>query len=75
MNNTAQIIVSAATAFTISAGGAIVAVVGSGNNLNATAWAIALTFGAMSAAKDVRSLLKLPPVNGNGSDTATIKKP
>lgn len=65
--NKVAVIISAVTAFVISAGGAVLTVTGSGNELNATAIIIAVVFGLMSAAKDLRSLFKLPPV----SDTET----
>lgn len=57
-----QIILSAITAFVIGAGGAIVVVAGSGNDLNKTAWILSCVLGGITAAKDVRSLLKMPPV-------------
>jgi hypothetical protein len=58
---------SALTAFCIVAGGSIVVVVGSQAGgttaLNKTAWILAIATGLVAAAKDVRSLLKLPPVS------------
>jgi hypothetical protein len=63
MNNLA-IIISAVTAFIISAGGSLgVALVATkGVALDSTVWILAGVVGLVSAAKDVRSLLKLPPV-------------
>lgn len=68
MNSTKlDVFLSALTAFCIAAGGAIVTVVGSQSGgttaLNKTAWILAGALGLVAAAKDVRSLLKLPPVS------------
>ena len=59
---TTTIIVSAVTAFTISAGGALGVVLVGGQP---TRWQIvaAIILGLVVAAKDTRSLLQLPPVN------------
>ena len=74
MNKTA-IIISAVTAFIITGGGVIVGVTGSGYTLNTTSWIVAGIFGLMAAAKDVRSLLKLPPVdNGTPPSSPTGNK-
>jgi hypothetical protein len=58
---------SAITAFAIVAGGSIVTVVASQPGgtaaLNSTVWIVAGVVGLVAAAKDVRSLLKLPPVS------------
>lgn len=59
MNTT--IIVSAVTAFIISGGGAIGVVAASGNVINKTVWTLAVIVGLISAAKDVRSQMSLPP--------------
>lgn len=58
----AVIIISAFTAFTIAAGGALGVVLVGGQP---TKWQIvaAAVLGLVVAAKDTRSLLKLPPVN------------
>lgn len=61
-----EILLSAFTAFCITGGGAVgVALVASGNKMNREAWILAAAAGLVSAAKDIRSLLRLPPVNGN----------
>jgi hypothetical protein len=59
------ITLSALTAFIIGAGGAITVafVTSKGAAIGEAAWAISIATGLMVAAKDVRSLLKLPPVN------------
>ena len=67
MNSTQlDVALSALTAFTIVAGGAIVTVVasqpGGTASLNSTVWIVAGVVGLVAAAKDVRSLLKFPPV-------------
>ena len=58
--------VSAVTAFIITAGGTIVVVVGSqpAGSLNKTAWTLAGILGAIASAKDLRSSFRLPPVTG-----------
>lgn len=65
--NTLTVIISAATAFVISAGGAIGVVLVGGAP---TKWQIvaACVLGLVVAAKDTRSLLKLPPVNGDNKE-------
>jgi len=60
----AEIVLSALTAFIISGGGAVVVVTGSGFTMNGNSWILAAIVGAVSAAQDVRSQLKLPPVPG-----------
>lgn len=62
MNTTT--IISAATAFAICAGGALLAILISNGTaaLNTTAWIVSAVFGLISAAKDLRSSLRLPPV-------------
>jgi hypothetical protein len=66
MNTKLDVFFSALTAFAVVAGGSIVTVVGSQSGgteaLNKTAWILAIATGLVAAAKDVRSLLKLPPV-------------
>lgn len=60
-------LISAGTAFVISAGGALGVVgisAGPQIMLGKTAVITACVVGAVSAAKDLRSLYKLPPVNG-----------
>jgi len=80
MNKT-SVAISALTAFVISAGGAIGIVAASGNTLNQTVWILSAVVGAISAAKDVRSLLQLPPVDTTppvlkpASDNFDPKKP
>lgn len=64
-------IISAATAFVISAGGSItVGLVAGKGTMSKEAWALAIVMGALSAAKDLRSLFKLPPVNGQSEPKA-----
>lgn len=63
----ATIWVSAATAFIIAAGGALGVVVASGNIINWQAIVASAALGAVTAAKDIRSSLRLPPINGNGN--------
>jgi hypothetical protein len=57
-----EIILSALTAFIIGGGGAVVVVNGSGFTMTTTSWVLASIIGAVSAAQDVRSQLKLPPI-------------
>jgi hypothetical protein len=53
---------SVISAFIIGAGGAIMVGFASGNGkMNGSAWSLAVVAGALSAAKDYRSLMKLPP--------------
>lgn len=68
------IALSALTAFVIGAGGVIMGVVGSGYELNVKSWTIASVVGAMAASKDIRSLMRMPPVTP-ATDTAFISKP
>ena len=67
MNPSIDIFLSALTAFAIVAGGSIVTVVasqpGGTGALNKTAWIVSGAVGLVAAAKDVRSLMKLPPVS------------
>lgn len=68
--NALTIIISALTAFIISAGGAfgIALLALKGGMPDAVVWISCVCLGLTSAAKDTRSLLKLPPVstaNGN----------
>ncbi len=60
--NKAAIVISAITAFVISAGGALGVVFVGGEPTRYQILA-AIILGAVVAAKDTRSLLKLPPVN------------
>ncbi len=64
MNKT-EVLISAITAFTISAGGALGVVFVGGQP---TMWQVlaAVVLGLVVAAKDLRSLYKLPPVDGDG---------
>lgn len=57
------IILSGLTAFIITAGGAVGIVAASGNTLNKTVWTLSAILGVVAVAKDIRSLLKLPPVD------------
>jgi len=57
-----ELLISGLTAFIIAGGGAIVVVTGSGYQLNNSSWLLAAVVGAVSAAKDIRSQMKLPPV-------------
>ncbi|HEV2210867.1 MAG TPA: hypothetical protein VG167_19000 [Verrucomicrobiae bacterium] len=65
MNATA--IISAVTAFAIGAGGVLTGGATAGKLTGSTV-AVAVVFGLMAAAKDLRSLYKLPPVNGSGDN-------
>lgn len=58
---------SAFTAFVIFFGGSMIVVLVAGKP---TPWQIATAamLGAVGASKDMRSQLKLPPINGNGSN-------
>lgn len=60
------------TAFIIAAGGSLLAVLASGGStaLNKNSYIVAVVIGALSAAKDWRSLKKLPPVPSVGLDDA-----
>ena len=67
MNSTKlDVFFSALTAFCIVSGGALITVLGSQpagtGALNKSAWILAICSGLVAAGKDVRSLLKLPPV-------------
>ena len=66
VNSALDVLLSALTAFAIVAGGSIITVVasqpGGTGALNKTAWIVSGAVGLVAAAKDVRSLLKLPPV-------------
>ena len=66
MNKT-QIALSAFTAFAIVSGGSLVVVISSQptgtDALNKTSWILSIVLGVVAAAKDVRSLLQLPPVS------------
>ena len=68
--NTITIIISAITAFVITAGGALaiafLAVHGAMPDL--PVWISAVVLGFVAAAKDTRSLLKLPPVNNQNQN-------
>lgn len=77
MNPTVSIILSALTAFIIAAGGSLtVALVATkGAALDGNTWALAIAVGLISAAKDVRSLLKLPPVPDPGNTDRINKVP
>ena len=68
MNSTnLDVFFSALTAFSIVTGGSLITVIGSQPGgtgaLNKTAWIIAIATGIVAASKDVRSLLKFPPVS------------
>lgn len=64
MNTPIIIFISALTAFVISAGGSIgIAFVATGGVMpNKGVWILSMIVGLVSAGKDTRSLLKLPPV-------------
>lgn len=66
----AMVLISAFTAFNISFWGSIgVALIAlKGEMPHVTVWLVALAVGIVSASKDIRSLLKLPPVNGNNGN-------
>ena len=69
-------LISAGTAFIITAGGAIgIAFVATGGKTpNAGALISSLVLGLVAAAKDLRSLFKLPPVNGvNGNGGTEVQ--
>lgn len=73
MNKTVLLVLSAITAGTLGAGGVLIGVVASGYALNKTSWIVAGISFAVTASKDIRSQLSLPPVsNGN---TQFIPKP
>ena len=70
-----QILGSALSAFIIGAGGSTgVGLLAGGGVLNRGAVIGIVATGALAAAKDYRSLMKLPPVKDSG-DTASITKP
>ncbi len=69
MTPNAKLIFSATTAFVIAAGGSVVVVAGSGNALNSTVYILSAIVGAISAAKDIRSFLQIPPVETNDLNT------
>jgi len=75
--NAIQIIVSALTAFIIASGGAmfLVFIQTKGVMPDKTVWAGAIILGLITAAKDTRSLLKLPPVTPATGNTDQIIKP
>lgn len=66
---TIVIVISAFTAFCISAGGSMIValVTNKGIMPDVTIWALAIIIGLVSAAKDIRSLLQLPPVKTDNS--------
>lgn len=61
MNTALDVIISAVTAFVIAGGGSL-SVVAIAGTVNSKAIIGACVVGAISAAKDVRSFLKLPPI-------------
>ena len=65
--NKLDVILSSLTAFAIVAGGSLVTIIGSQAGgtaaLNKTAWIMSGLLGLVSAAKDARSSLKLPPMS------------
>jgi len=65
--NALTIFISALTAFIITAGCSIGLSIATlkGGMPDKIIWILACVLGLGSAAKDTRSLLKLPPVNGN----------
>ena len=76
MNYVAEI-VSAVTAFVITAGGTIVVVVGSqpAGALNRTAWTLASILGLVASAKDLRSSFRLPPIGATPGDGSAVPTP
>lgn len=62
MKTTMQYLLSALTAFVIAGGGSLLAVLGSGYKPNQESWIISIVTGAMAASKDIRSLMRSPPV-------------
>ena len=73
MNWTA--LVSISTAFVLGFGGSIgvVLVATKGSMPDAPTWIAALVLGATTAAKDLRSLFKLPPINGSSTPERPTK--
>jgi hypothetical protein len=57
-----DLVMSALTAGIISGGGALGVISASGNTINQTAIWLCIALGAVSAAQDYRSQMKLPPV-------------
>lgn len=73
--NTAKIILSAVTAGCISGFGSIVVVGVAGYTVNSTVCKAALFVGILQAAKDVRSMMHLPPVDTGGAVPLVKKQP
>lgn len=73
----AQIWISAFTALVITGGGAlgIAFTATKGAAFDKEVWILAAILGAVSAAKDIRSQLKLPPPSNGTGNTETITKP
>lgn len=69
---TIQIVLSAITAGCISGFGSIIVVAGSGYAVNATVIKLAVFIGVVQAAKDVRSMMHMPPVDVS-SGAVTMK--
>ena len=68
-----QYVLSAITAFIIAGGGSLMTVLISGYAINDKTWLAAIVLGLMAASKDIRSLMRMPPVP-NG-DTTFLNKP
>ena len=67
----AVVIGSMISAFVIGSGGGLMIGLAAGNGkLNQLAVILIIATGLTTAAKDYRSLMKLPPVKVNGGDTA-----
>lgn len=67
MTKNATLIISALTAFAIAGGGSVAIAFAATKGVmpDATVWVLAGVLGVVSAAKDVRSQLALPPVTEN----------
>jgi hypothetical protein len=68
-----QYVLSALTAFIIAGGGSLMTVLISGYNINDRTWLAAVVLGLMAASKDIRSLMRMPPVAPG--DTTDLNKP
>lgn len=77
MNPTVSIILSAFTAFVITAGGStgIAFIATSGAMPSKAVWVSTISLGLVAAAKDIRAQLKLPPLSTGTGNTDIITKP
>ena len=70
-----QYVLSAITAFIIAGGGSLMTVLISGYAINDKTWLAAVVLGLMAASKDIRSLMRMPPVpTGDTSFTVNNNK-